>query len=245
MFLEEFYANHDGQIIISADQASHFAKNIARDFNPLHDADSKRFCVPGDLLVSIVIAKYGLSQKMRFTFSGMVGHNVALNYPDTEADSFDITDANDASKVYMKVERSGDIVTEESLLESFIRDYVAFSGPNFPHILVPLMAEQNVMINTTRPLVIYESMSFEFEHMDFKSSELVAVENTLGIDGKRGDARFHFQINSENHQKVGSGFKRILISGMRDYDKPVIDAFVENYLARKAEWEADTESVAA
>ncbi|NOQ35570.1 MAG: DUF3581 family protein [Methylococcaceae bacterium] len=239
MFLEQFYSTNDGQTLISADQASHFAKDIAKDFNPLHDADAKRFCVPGDLLVSIVIAKYGLSQSMRFTFSGMVGHNVYLNFPDTDADNFDVTDNN--GKTYMQVERNGAIVNDENILETFIRDYVAFSGPNFPHILVPLMAEQNVMINTTRPLVIYESMSFEFEHLNFKASELVAVENTLGIDGKRGDARFHFQINSEAHQQVGHGFKRILISGMRDYDKGLIDAFTENYLARKDAYEAESE----
>lgn len=242
MFLEEFYVNNDGQVLIGAEQASHFAKNIAKDFNPLHDADSKRFCVPGDLLVSIVIAKYGLSQNMRFTFSGMVGHNVGLNFPDTDADEFEITDAN--NKTYMQVQRSGEIINDENVLEDFIRDYVAFSGPNFPHVLVPLMAKQNVMINTERPLVIYESMSFEFEHLNFDKPQLKAIENTLDIQGKRGEARLHFHIDS-NQQAVGNGFKKLLISGMREYDKPVIDNFVENYLARKAEWEAKAESVAA
>ncbi len=237
MFLKQFYTTDEGQILISAGQASHFAKDIAKDFNPLHDHDAKRFCVPGDLLVSLIIAKYGLSQKMQFTFSGMVGHNIYLNFPETETEDFEITDNN--NKIYMQVHRSGDITTDSSLLETFIRDYVAFSGPNFPHILVPLMAEQNVMINTTRPLVIYESMSFEFEHFNFTSSVLQAIENTLSIDGKRGDARFHFQINSEN-QKVGNGFKKILISGMRDYNQPLIQEFTENYLARKAAYEKNS-----
>ncbi|MDQ7089216.1 MAG: DUF3581 family protein [Methylococcales bacterium] len=236
MFLDQFHCIHEKQILISAEQASHFAKDIARDFNPLHDEDAKRFCVPGDLLVSLVIAKYGLSQSMRFTFSGMVGHNISLNFPETDADSFDITDDN--GKTYMQVHRQGDVANDADLLESFIRDYVAFSGPNFPHILVPLMAEQQVMINTTRPLVIYESMSFELETMAFKTPELQAIENTLSIEGKRGDARFHFQINSESHQKVGRGSKRILISGMRDYNQESIEQFTKNYLARKANYEA-------
>ncbi|MCK5898090.1 MAG: DUF3581 family protein, partial [Methylococcales bacterium] len=165
MFLNKFYTIHERQVLISAEQASHFAKDIARDFNPLHDPDAKRFCVPGDLLVSLVIAKYGLSQKMQFTFSGMVGHDIYLNFPETDDDYFEITDNN--QKAYMKVHRSGNKIHDEGLLEGFIRDYVAFSGPNFPHILVPLMAEQNVMINTTRPLVIYESMVFEFESLNF------------------------------------------------------------------------------
>ncbi len=235
MFLNQFYTLNEGKILINAEQASHFAKDIAKDFNPLHDPDAKRFCVPGDLLVSIVIAKYGLSQKMQFTFSGMVGHNVSLNFPETESEDFDITDDN--NKTYMQVHRSGEITTDASLLATFIRDYVAFSGPHFPHILVPLMAEQNVMINTTRPLVIYESMAFEFDHLNFNAPELQAIENTLSIEGKRGEARFHFQVNC-NHKKVGAGVKKILISGMRDYDHALIQEFTENYLARKAAYEA-------
>ena len=235
MFLNQFYTTHEGQILIRAEHASHFAKDIAKDFNPLHDPHAKRFCVPGDLLVALVIAKYGLSQKMQFTFSGMVGHDVYLNFPETEADYFEITD--DDQKTYMKVNRSGDKIHDKTLLEGFIRDYVAFSGPNFPHILVPLMAEQQVMINTTRPLVIYESMLFEFESLNFTRPELSAIENTLDIKGKRGDARFHFQVNSEG-KTVGKGFKKILISGMRDYNHEVIQAFTEQYLALKATYEA-------
>ncbi|MCK5871788.1 MAG: DUF3581 domain-containing protein [Methylococcales bacterium] len=235
MFLNQFYSTHEGQVLITAEQASHFAKDIAKDFNPLHNPDAKRFCVPGDLLVSLVIARYGLSQKMQFTFSGMVGHEVYLNFPDTEDDYFEITD--DHQKVYMKVHRSGNKIQDDTLLEGFIRDYVAFSGPNFPHILVPLMAEQNVMINTTRPLVIYESMVFEFESLNFLTPELTALKNTLAIEGKRGEARFHFQINSEG-KTVGTGFKKILISGMREYNHEVIQSFTEKYLALKAIYEA-------
>ena len=56
MFLKQFYETHDNSIRIPAHQASTFAKEIAHDFNPLHDADAKRFCVPGDLLFSLVLA---------------------------------------------------------------------------------------------------------------------------------------------------------------------------------------------
>ena len=237
MFLQQFYSKTNQQILISAEQASLFAKEIAGDFNPLHNPDSKRFCVPGDLLFSLVIAQYGLSQKMRFTFSGMVGHNISLNFPDTDARNFEITDDN--GKTYMQVDRRGASIDDEKLLEAFIHDYVAFSGPNFPHVLVPLMAKHDVMINTTRPLVIYESMSFEFENLNFNAPKLEATENTLSIQGKRGDARLYFQVKSEN-KIVGSGFKKLLISGMKNYDKATIDAFVENYLALKSAYEAKT-----
>src|SRR5512137_136718 len=92
MFLRDFYSVYDGKVSIADEQASMFAKEVAHDFNPLHDVDAKRFCVPGDLLFSMALEKYGLSQNMHFIFSGMVGHDVLLNFPDTEADQIDVND---------------------------------------------------------------------------------------------------------------------------------------------------------
>lgn len=228
MFLQKFYSKNAGKHHITADQASHFAKDIAGDFNPLHDVDAKRFCVPGDLLFSIVLEKYGLSQKMSFTFSGMVGHGVHLNFPDTDAEQFDISDDN--GKTYLHVYRSGTTIVDATLIETFIRNYVAFSGPNFPHVLVPLMEKHKVMINTERPLVIYESMSFELDQLDFTNPALEATETELDTKGKRGDARLHFRVKA-GEKIVGHGLKKLVISGMREYDQEVIQAFVDNYLA--------------
>ena len=90
MFLNKFYDTHKGNITIAAEQASMFAKEVAHDFNPLHDVDAKRFCIPGDLLFSLALKKYGLSQNMHFIFSGMVGHGIPLNFPDTDEDQIDI-----------------------------------------------------------------------------------------------------------------------------------------------------------
>ena len=229
MFLNQFYSKSNDKIQISAQQASIFAKEIAGDFNPIHDPDAKRFCVPGDLLFALVLDKYGLSQKMCFTFSGMIGHGVHLNFPETTDNKFDVSDDN--GKSYLQVERGGESVNDKLLIDNFIQNYVAFSGPNFPHVLVPLMAEHNVMINTERPLVIYESMSFEFEHMQFTAPELEPAETTLDVNGKRGDARLHFQVKA-NDEIVGTGFKKLIISGMREYDHDVIQNFTDNYLAR-------------
>ncbi|MGR9108608.1 MAG: DUF3581 family protein [Gammaproteobacteria bacterium] len=229
MFLKEFYSTAKGRIVIDADKASRFAKEIAGDFNPLHDADAKRFCVPGDLLFALVLERFGLSQNMVFTFSGMVGRDALLDFPETEARNFDIRDDN--GKPYLLVERSGETSFDESLIERFIRSYVAFSGTNFPHVLVPLMARHNVMINTERPLVIYESMSFELDSLDFVAPVLTPSETILSVNGRRGDALLHFSVNAEG-ETVGSGCKKLVISGIREYDKPAIDSFVKNYLAR-------------
>ena len=43
MFLKDFYSGARDSITITAEQGSLFAKEIAKDFNPLHDVDSKRF----------------------------------------------------------------------------------------------------------------------------------------------------------------------------------------------------------
>ena len=42
MFLDRFHSVQDGHVVISALQASQFAKEIAGDFNPIHDPDARR-----------------------------------------------------------------------------------------------------------------------------------------------------------------------------------------------------------
>lgn len=230
MFLKEFYSGSNECINITAEQGSLFAKEIANDFNPLHDIDAKRFCVPGDLLFAIATEKYGLSQQMEFTFSGMLGHGVTLNFPDTKEDQFEINGSH--GKTILQVKRSGEISTDGKMVEALIRNYVAFSGHNFPYVLVPLMAKKNVMINLTRPLVVYASMTLEFEHLNFTHPTVEMLDPKLTVDGKRGDAFFRFQIKS-GEEVVGKGFKKILISGMKEYDEKPMQAFVDDYLASK------------
>ena len=50
MLVEKYYSEVGQEVRVSRQQASDFAKNIADDFNPIHDVQTKRFCVPGDLL---------------------------------------------------------------------------------------------------------------------------------------------------------------------------------------------------
>lgn len=241
MFLREFYDIQDGSIRISAEQASMFAKEVAHDFNPLHDIDAKRFCVPGDLLFSLVLEKYGLSENMHFIFSGMVGHGVSLNFPDTDAEQFQVTD--NQGKTYLQIERSGAVNTEQALIEALIRDYVAFSGQNFPYVLVPLLAKENVMFNIDRPLVIYESMTLNLHHLQFNNPVLETLEPKMEVNGKRATAYLHFQIKSEGNV-VGTGFKKLAVSGLREYEAEPLEAFVDEYLARKNAYLANLEAAA-
>lgn len=233
MYLDEFYSENNHQISIRAEQASRFAKEIADDFNPIHNPDAKRFCVPGDLLFSLVLSKYGVSQKMCFLFKGMVGDNTPLNFTPTEADEFALTD--DQDRTCLDVSREGVRSHSPELIEALTRNYVAFSGKNFPHTLQPLLESKQVMINPDRPLVIYERMLFEIDHFDFQQPTLRSAFAELEVNGKRGTADLHFEIVADDHV-VGRGFKRLVVSGLKPYDEATAQALVQTYLDSKQAW---------
>ena len=67
-FLAPYTSFSGKSVSFSRSQASRFAKQVADDFNPLHDVDAKRFCVPGDLLFAVLIQHLGLYPRMNFTF---------------------------------------------------------------------------------------------------------------------------------------------------------------------------------
>lgn len=234
MFLEQFFQVKDDRVVISAQQASKFAKEVAGDFNPIHDEDAKRFVVPGDLLFALILAKYGLSKQMSVRFSGMVGRDLPLLLPEAPAAVLEIRD--DKDKVYTHVERSGEMVSDPAIIEAFVRRYVEFSGQNFPYILVPLLDKHQVMFNPNRPLVIYESMSFELTDLDFSDPRLELVESTLDVNGKRGDVHFLFVIKNGD-KVVGRGDKKLIVSGLQPFDAVVMDQVVADFSALKAAYQ--------
>lgn len=226
MFLEKFYNTNNDKVTFSRQQASNFAKQIADDFNPLHDIDAKRFCVPGDLLFSLTLARAGLHQEMTFTFSGMVTDGIELTFPSKIEQSARIID--DKEKEYMRMAVSGESTLDAKAVESLTRAYVEFSGHTFPHILVSLMKENKVMINPARPMIMYESMSIHLDNLAFENVELSLSSTTLNIDGKRGNACLSFDLISEGNV-IGQGKKYMLLSGLRDYCQTTIDAIVKQY----------------
>ncbi|HMT93956.1 DUF3581 family protein [uncultured Thiothrix sp.] len=233
MFLDEFHKAEGNTVRISAQQASRFAKEIADDFNPIHNPDAQRFCVPGDLLFSLVLAKYGISPKMTFIFKGMVGDNDPLDFTPTDANAFDIS--NGADKVYLRVEREGEILKKPALAETLSRNYVAFSGHNYPYTIQPLLTSQQVMLNPERPLVIYERMLFELDTLDLENPTLEAKQAELVVNGKRGEVNLNFAIKSVG-KIVGHGFKRLLVSGLIPHNDEVAEKLVATYLGLKASY---------
>ena len=235
MLFSNYYTIDTAGLRISADQASNFAKAIAGDFNPLHDPDNRRFCVPGDLLFTALLQRYGISQSMHFRFSGMVGANVALQLEENPGDAYQLRDA--AGKTYLHVDRSGEVTHDSQLIERLAHSYVAFSGQNFPHILVPLLLDQGVMVNTERPMVIYESMDFQLKRLDIPNVKLRLADSHLKVDGKRGDVRLTFVFLC-GEMVVGTGCKRLLLSGLRPYEQDGMDKLVNAYLARRDNYQS-------
>lgn len=230
MYLNAFHTIQNNLIQITPEQGSRFAKEVSNDFNPLHNPESKRFCVPGDLLFAMTLARLGLSEKMKFNYTGMVGKGVELAFPETDAPTFSITDVN--NKTYLEVEREGNTTQDMDFIEGFSRAYVAFSGHSFPHILVPLMQQHNVMINPLRPTVIYKSMAFQFENLEVKSPSLKLSNSTLEVNGKRGKVRIEFDV-LDGDSKVGSGCKSMVLSGLREYQQSEVDGLINRYETSK------------
>ncbi|ANS85347.1 DUF3581 domain-containing protein [Vibrio scophthalmi] len=230
MSLTPYFSSQDHQFQFTRLQASHFAKKVAGDFNPLHDEDNKRFCVPGDLLFAVLLSKEGVSQKMRFDFAGMVNDGVALHVEHKCSKEAAVIDAN--GKEYLRMSREGEVNHDATFIEHVVRNYVQFSGMNFPHIMVPLMEEKQMMINCQRPLVIYESMEVEFTRLDISAPEVIFSGATFDVQGKRGVVTLNFDFKQDD-EVVGKGVKRMVASGLKPYTQEDIDDLVNRFNERK------------
>ncbi|MCU7873978.1 MAG: DUF3581 domain-containing protein [Candidatus Thiodiazotropha sp. (ex Lucinoma borealis)] len=235
MVLSNFFSMSGNQVKISRQQASRFAKEIADDFNPLHDTDAKMFCVPGDLLFSVALNRLGLSQHMRFNFSGMVSDNAVI-FPDSESSQIDVVDSE--GKQYLSILREGDISHDQALINCLSNRYVAFSGKTFPHILVPLMAQQGVMINPSRPLVMYQSMEINLDRLDLSDPHLESTGSSLDVQGKKGTVRLDFRF-VEDGVEVGRGAKYMALRGLQSYQDETMQRVVDQYNSYKQAYQTD------
>lgn len=229
MNISDYYNLNGDQISFTREQGSQFAKGVAGDFNPIHDADSRKFCVPGDLLFSVVLQRYGVSKTMLFEFSGMVTEGVALNFPEQIGEEFSVRDFN--NKEYMRVTRSGEVCKQPDCISEITEQYVTFSGQTFPHILVPLMRDEGMMINPERPLVIYKSMIIQIDEFADGPLKLSLDDSVFDVNGKKGEVTLTFSI-CRDKKKIGSGKKHLLLSGLRPYEQDLLDTIINAY----AQW---------
>ncbi len=234
MSLNNYFNIENSNLYISPDQASHFAKTIANDFNPLHDPSNRRFCVPGDLLFTVLLCHFGMSHQMKIHFSEMVGANVILQLDDKFNKAFCLNDKK--GKTYLKISRSEGLNTDQSTIEKLIRAYVGFSGQNFPDILVPLFRKYNVMINVDRPIVIYQSMAFNLKHFNFPELSIKLNKSKMAISGKRAYVTISFEFISEENI-IGSGEKKLILGGLRPYEENEVSLLTKMYQSRRNEYQ--------
>lgn len=238
MKVDDYYkyteAQPSGTLTFTREASSTFAKEMAGDFNPIHNPDARRFCVPGDLLFAVVLNLYKARAKMNFEFEQMVDDRVTLAVPLQE---HGLRMVDDAGKCYLDVAFSGDMVESDVANQSLIAAYVKFSGQNFPYLLTDLMKNHGVMINPQRPLVIYRRMSIELHDTKCDDFDLVQTESTLKVDGKKGEVELHFNIVSEQ-KVVGTGCKNMLLGGLLEYQQDVIDELVTEYNSIKSQYQS-------
>lgn len=236
--LEQFFLKDEQGIQFTRDQASRFAKEIAGDFNPIHDVDARRFCVPGDLLFSVILNQSGISEKMCFNFAGMVTDGMLLNIHHEDDTHMFFRDSK--GKDYLAVQTEGKVFKNEDFIRNLTCRYVEFSGHTFPEILQPMMKQKNVMINPARPLVIYEKMAIELEKIGVGTIGLEMSDTVLEVNGKRGTATLNFCI-TDGDGVIGKGFKVFAIGGLKPYNDEEMDELVANFIGYRDKYLAQIE----
>lgn len=237
MNLDSYRTMQSSRLSFTREQSSQFAKQVAGDFNPLHDVVAKRFCVPGDLLFAALAEKYGLSRRTHIEFNKLVDDTASFDLPESFSESLNLISSDDAD--CLKLSHSGNVVDYNARIAALVTKYVKFSGLTFPNVLVPLMKANDVVIHPTRPLVIYRSMQIELNDagMEFfqdsadtgtESLDLTLVDSHLAVNGKKAEADLQFEILNASIG-LGSGSKRMLLGGLRPYDQSTVDDIVTRY----------------
>jgi hypothetical protein len=89
------------------------------------------------------------------------------------------------------------------------------------------------MINPARPLAIYQSMSLHLDRLDLQQPSVELADTRMVVEGKRGDVELQFRLMDGDHI-VGSGVKKIILSGLREYQQAAVDEMVADYKSWQA-----------
>ena len=95
------------------------------------------------------------------------------------------------------------------------------------------MAENNVMINPARPMIMYESMSIDLKRLNVGAITLKLAKSSLAVNGKRGEADLEFDLYADG-EVIGHGKKHMLLSSLRTYCPETMQELAERYNGFKA-----------
>ena len=230
MNLSEYF-NIDGSTLsFEPALASEFAKQVAGDFNPLHNPDNKRFCVPGDLLFSVLLNRYGVYENVSVEFLGMLDGKSTVTLPAKMNDAQRFSDSRDREVLVATC--SGNKTDDAAFISELTEQYVRFSGKTFPDVLEPLMREHNVMIHPTRPLVIYQSMRLSMNALSGTQLSVEMESANLSFECKKGTLELAFTLKAGS-ESIGTGAKAMVLGGLRAYDAQAMQGVVDDYNALK------------
>ena len=231
MNLTDYFEIDSGLLRFERERASAFAKNVAGDYNPLHDPSNKRFCVPGDLLFCVLVHHYGLPSTVAVQFAGMLDGTSSVSLPEALDGTVHIQDSRERD--VLVVECSGEKTTDQAFISNLSEQYVKFSGDTFPGVLVPLMQQHNVMVNPARPLIIYQSMQLTMQRLEGTDLTLESTGASLAMEGKKGTVQLPFIIKAGS-DVIGTGTKSMVLGGLREWDTGIMKAVVEEYNTLKS-----------
>jgi hypothetical protein len=75
-------------------------------------------------------------------------------------------------------------------------------------------------------------MSLELDRLDIDGIDLELSNSTLQVKGKRGGLTLDYDLFSAG-KKIGRGCKRMVLSGLREFDKTRMDEVTDTYNQRK------------
>ncbi len=259
MDITRYFEEKDGAVSFQETQASAFAKGVAGDFNPIHDPGSRRFCVPGDLLFSVLLYRYGIAQTTSLQLSGMLDGNTRMELPDEAVEVNHITDSR--NRALLSLFFTGPRYPNKQFAALLSEQYVKFSGQTFPDILVPLMRRADVMINPDRPMIIYKDMAIMLNetvqnlfgdsddnaHGNLQGSlvdslQLQLANSDLSVNGRKGVVRLQFTIEVAGSQ-IGTGEKNMVLSGLREFEEPAMQSIVDQYNTRRHAYQSLEQAV--
>ena len=233
MNLQTYYQQANDSLQFTREKASHFAKDIAGDFNPIHDVEARRFCVPGDLLFAVLLEQHGLFRNMEIEFAGMVTEQSTV-LTNKSPGMIRFIDTQDADFIIARHDEQS--CGDKAFVNELSQAYVNFSGQTFPHILVPMMREHDVMINPARPIVMYRRMSLSLDTCGGDNISLAYTGAQFEANGKKGEASLFFDIKA-GEDTIGTGMKNMLLSGLRPFEQKAIDDVIAEYDGWKSKWQ--------
>ena len=78
-------------------------------------------------------------------------------------------------------------------------------------------------------------MSLHLDCLDLKQPLVELADSEMKVNGKRGDVELRFDL-MDGAEKVGWGVKKIILSGLREYQQTAIDEMSADYNSWQASY---------